>query len=72
MLSTEARTTGIVHCKVFPWLHFAAISLSLSESLSEICEEALEAASSRKITVSSCAAKKFWTTWAQAIVLWPA
>src|SRR5215467_10648219 len=34
------------------WLHFSAISPALSEPLAELCEEALEAASSRKITVS--------------------
>jgi 2-dehydro-3-deoxygluconokinase len=34
------------------WLHFSAISLALSERVTEVCEEALEAASRRKITVS--------------------
>jgi len=34
------------------WLHFSAISPALSETLAEVCEEALETASKRKITIS--------------------
>src|SRR5215475_12723688 len=34
------------------WLHFTAVSPALSEPVAEVCEEALEAASRRKITVS--------------------
>jgi 2-dehydro-3-deoxygluconokinase len=34
------------------WLHFSAISPALSESVTMVCEEALEAASRHKITVS--------------------
>ena len=34
------------------WLHLSAISPALSEPVAEVCEEALEAASSRNITVS--------------------
>src|SRR5262249_24202908 len=34
------------------WLHFSAISPALSETVAEVCEEALQAASRRKITVS--------------------
>ena len=34
------------------WLHFSAVSPALSENVAEVCEEALEAASRRKITVS--------------------
>ena len=34
------------------WLHFSAISPALSEPLTEVCEEALKAASRRKITAS--------------------
>jgi 2-dehydro-3-deoxygluconokinase len=34
------------------WLHFSAVSPALSDSLAEVCEEALQAASRRKITIS--------------------
>jgi len=34
------------------WLHFSAITPALSETLAEVCEEALAAASKRKITIS--------------------
>lgn len=34
------------------WLHFSAISPALTEPVAEVCEEALEVASRRKITVS--------------------
>jgi 2-dehydro-3-deoxygluconokinase len=34
------------------WLHFSAVSPALSEPVAEVCEEALEAASRRKIMVS--------------------
>jgi 2-dehydro-3-deoxygluconokinase len=51
----ELQTGTVDWDKVFKgvkWLHFTAISPALNERVAAVCEEALQAASARKITIS--------------------